>query len=151
MRTDVPTLLISECCLCYLEDSEANAVIEWFANKIPSLAIIIYEPIRPDDPFGKMMISNLAARRIRMPTLETYKSPDDQVRRLREVGFENVKQMTIEEVWDSWIPAEEKERVDGLEGLDEIEEWKLLADHYIVVWAWRGLGFGSLEAGGGGA
>ncbi|KAK2046496.1 leucine carboxyl methyltransferase [Colletotrichum somersetense] len=141
IRTDVPTLLISECCLCYLETSTAKDVVAWFEQKIPNLAIIIYEPVRPDDPFGKMMTSNLAARRIRMPTLESYKLPQDQTQRLRDAGFEHANTLTVERIWEKWVPAEEKERVDRLEGLDEVEEWKLLADHYIVAWGWRGVGF----------
>jgi [phosphatase 2A protein]-leucine-carboxy methyltransferase len=136
--TDVPTLLLSECCLCYLEDPEASSVIKWFVDKMPSLCIIIYEPIKPDDPFGKMMVSNLAARNIRMPTLDVYKLPSDQESRLGDAGFELVKQMTVDKIWETWVHAEEKERVDSLEGLDELEEWNLLASHYIVVWGSRG-------------
>ncbi|KAK1964268.1 leucine carboxyl methyltransferase [Colletotrichum sublineola] len=141
LRTDVPTLLISECCLCYLETSTARDVVAWFEQKIPNLAIIIYEPVRPDDPFGKMMTSNLAARRIRMPTLESYKLPQHQTQRLHDAGFEHANTLTVERIWEKWVSTEEKERVDRLEGLDEVEEWKLLADHYIVAWGWRGVGF----------
>jgi [phosphatase 2A protein]-leucine-carboxy methyltransferase len=150
LRADIPTLLLSECCLCYLELQEAESVIDYFASKIPALGIILYEPIKPDDAFGKMMVSNLAARRIRMPTLENYKLPRDQEVRLREAGFEGVKTLAIEDIWKRWISQEEKERLDGLEGLDEVEEWKLLADHYVVAWAWKGSGFGSWDGGGGG-
>jgi [phosphatase 2A protein]-leucine-carboxy methyltransferase len=150
LRTDVPTLLVSECCLCYLEIVEAQEIISWFADKIPNLALIVYEPIRPGDPFGKMMVSNLAARRIRMPTLDAYQEPKDQEARLRDAGFQTVKAMTVEDIWETWVAPEEKERVDGLEGLDEVEEWKLLADHYIVAWGWRGTGFGLWDSGGSG-
>lgn len=141
VRTDIPTLLISECCLCYLQASDASSVIKYFTDRIPNLGIILYEPVKPDDPFGRMMISNLAARGVRMPTLDAYKEPTDQERRLREAGFERVKVMTVDKIWDTWVSEEEKERVDMLEGLDEVEEWKLLAGHYAVSWAWRGVGF----------
>ncbi|KAJ9155007.1 Leucine carboxyl methyltransferase 1 [Pleurostoma richardsiae] len=141
LRTDVPTLLISECCLCYLETSEAQDAIRWFTDKIPNIALVLYEPIKPDDPFGKMMVSNLAARRIRMPTLEVYKEPEHQDARLREAGFTEVRHRLIDDIWETWVSEEEKERVDSLEGLDELEEWKLLAGHYIIAWGWRGSGF----------
>ncbi|KAF3767818.1 hypothetical protein M406DRAFT_40234 [Cryphonectria parasitica EP155] len=141
LRTAVPTLLISECCLCYLETAQAEGVIKYFTDKIPNLGLVLYEPTRPDDAFGRQMVANLAARRIRMPTLEVYKEPKDQEQRLRQAGFETVKQNTVESLWDSWVSAEEKERLDGLEGLDEVEEWQLLAAHYIIAWGWRGDGF----------
>lgn len=141
LRRDVPTLLISECCLCYLETTEAKDVIKYFTDRIPELGMVIYEPTKPHDAFGRQMVSNLAARRIKMPTLETYKEPRDQQDRLRQAGFEMVSTKSVVELWDRWVSADEKERLDGLEGLDEIEEWQLLAAHYIVAWGSRGRGF----------
>lgn len=141
LRADVPTLLISECCLCYLETPQAQEVVKHLADRIPNLGLVLYEPTKPDDAFGRQMISNLAARRIKMPTLEAYKEPKDQDERLRHAGFTFVRQNSVEELWEKWVTADEKERLDGLEGLDEVEEWKLLAAHYIVAWGSRGNGF----------
>ncbi|KAI1300907.1 leucine carboxyl methyltransferase [Xylaria venustula] len=138
-RTHLPTLLISECCLCYLEVAEASKVVQYFTDRIPCLSLVIYEPIHPNDAFGKQMVSNLASRRIRMPTLEEYTSTENQKARLRDAGFEFAHSLTIERIWEDWIPMEEKERVDSLEGLDEVEEWSLLANHYSVSWGWRGI------------
>ncbi|KAG5755490.1 hypothetical protein H9Q69_001595 [Fusarium xylarioides] len=146
LRTDIPTLLLSECCLCYLTATEASDVLNFFSSRIPNLGTIIYEPIRPDDAFGKMMVSNLAARRIQMPTLQMYQTPEDQRARMSKAGFEKVYHMTIEDIWQNWVSADEKRRVDSLEGLDEVEEWKLLAAHYIVVWASKGEGFESWDS-----
>ncbi|KAH6702570.1 leucine carboxyl methyltransferase [Verticillium dahliae] len=145
LKNNVPTLLISECCLCYLEASAAESTVQWFAKQIENLALVVYEPIRPHDPFGKMMVSNLAARRIRMPTLESYPLPADQEARLRTAGFKHASAQTIEYIWENWVSPQERERVNGLEGLDEVEEWQLLADHYVVAWAWRGEGFGGWQ------
>jgi [phosphatase 2A protein]-leucine-carboxy methyltransferase len=141
VNTDVPTLLLSECCLCYLEAEEAAGVIQWFTERIPNLAIVIYEPTRSDDPFGRQMVSNLAARNIRMPSLDHLKEPADQEQRLRTAGLQRVRQKTVDHVWEEWISEEEKERVDSLEGLDEVEEWKLLAGHYVIAWGSKGAGF----------
>ncbi|KAI0860569.1 leucine carboxyl methyltransferase [Xylaria cubensis] len=137
LRTDIPTLLISECCLCYLEVADALKVMKYFTDRIPHLSVILYEPIHPHDPFGKQMVSNLAARHIRMPTLEDYADINKQEARLRDAGFDTAHSLTIERIWEDWVSPEEKERVDGLEGLDEVEEWNLLAGHYSVSWGWR--------------
>ncbi|KAI0406845.1 leucine carboxyl methyltransferase [Xylaria palmicola] len=139
LRTDVPTLLVSECCLCYLELPEASGVIKHFTDQITALSLVIYEPVHPNDPFGKQMVSNLAARHIRMPTLEEYTDTSKQEVRMRDAGFDSVHSLTIERIWEDWIVPGEKERVDGLEGLDEVEEWNLLAGHYAVSWGWRGI------------
>lgn len=141
LRKGVPTLLVSECCLCYLETSEAKDVIQYFTDRIPELGLVLYEPTKPHDAFGRQMISNLAARKIKMPTLETYKEPKDQEDRLRQAGFEVVSTKSIDGLWERWVSTDEKERLDELEGLDEVEEWQLLASHYIVAWGSRGKGF----------
>jgi [phosphatase 2A protein]-leucine-carboxy methyltransferase len=141
LRTDIPTLVLSECCLCYLEPTDASNVIKFFTSQITNIGIAIYEPIKPQDAFGKMMVSNLAARNIQMPTLDIYREAVDQEQRLRDAGFAVARHMTIDQIWEDWVPAEEKYRLDTVEGLDEVEEWKLLASHYGVVWGSRGSGF----------
>jgi len=140
LRTDIPTLVVSECCLCYLATEQAAAVLAYFRNRIQSLGTVIYEPVLPHDAFGKVMTSNLAARGISMPTLDSYPTPADQEKRLSEAGFDGaVKAMTVEEIWRKWVSDDEKARLDSLEGLDEVEEWELLAGHYVVAWGSKGL------------
>lgn len=149
--TSLPTLLISECCLVYLSPEDAAGVVDYFtkvlfprtsvsetADAITPLGLVLYEPIRPDDPFGKTMVSNLAARGIQLQTLHRYASLDAQRQRLRDHGFDGGQGAAdIDFIWEHWISEAEKERVAGLEMLDEVEEWKLLAQHYCVAWGWR--------------
>lgn len=148
----LPTLLISECCLIYLSPQEADDVVHYFTKTLfpPSedttssssntpLGLIIYEPIRPDDPFGRTMVSNLATRGIQLQTLNKYATLDAQRTRLREYGFGGGQTAAdVDYIWERWVSEEEKERVAGLEMLDEMEEWKLLAAHYCVAWGWKG-------------
>ncbi|PGG96200.1 hypothetical protein GX51_07941 [Blastomyces parvus] len=154
----LPTLLISECCLIYLSPTDAINVLSYFTQTVfppssmtstaPSapaaseapvpLALILYEPIRPDDPFGRTMVANLAARGIHLQTLHRYASLSAQRERLEGHGFVSGQGAAdIDFIWERWISEEEKERVARLEMLDEIEEWKLLASHYCVAWGWR--------------
>ncbi|OJD26972.1 hypothetical protein ACJ73_01642 [Blastomyces percursus] len=160
----LPTLLISECCLIYLSPTDAFNVLSYFtqtvfppssmtstalstpeltstpaasASSVP-LALILYEPIRPDDPFGRTMVANLATRGIHLQTLHRYASLSAQRERLQGHGFVSGQGAAdVDFIWERWISEEEKERVARLEMLDEIEEWKLLASHYCVAWGWR--------------
>ncbi|EHK22338.1 uncharacterized protein TRIVIDRAFT_29358 [Trichoderma virens Gv29-8] len=141
LRTDVPTLILSECCLCYLSQEESEGVLEYFSSRIPNISVVIYEPVHLGDPFSDTMVSNLAARNIHMPSLDRRRDEGDQAARFKQIGFETTRQLSIDRLWSKWVSAEEKERVDRLEGLDEIEEWQLLAGHYVVVWSFRGDGF----------
>lgn len=139
--TTLPTLLISECCLVYLSPADAAGVVNYFAARFPPstpLGLIIYEPIRPNDPFGKTMVSNLAARGIHLQTLHKYATLEAQRQRLEEHGFSSGQGVAdIDFIWNHWVSEKEKERVAALEMLDEMEEWVLLARHYCLVWGWR--------------
>ncbi|CAD6447080.1 83e3d3e9-4c85-4ed9-8f21-6410cc421a9e [Sclerotinia trifoliorum] len=151
IKCDLPTLIVSECCLCYLEVDVAQDVIKWFTNKIPSIGIVLYEPVGVHDAFGQMMVENLASRGIVMPTVQKYKTLKDQKDRLVGLGFGTaeggINAVSIENVWEDWVAGRERERVDRLEGLDEVEEWLLLARHYSVVWGWTvSSGFERLKA-----
>jgi len=150
--TALPTLVISECCLIYLSPEDADAVLGLFTNLFPPktpLAIVIYEPIRPHDAFGRTMVSNLTARGIQLQTLEKYAGLKEQKERLNTFGFgessesENqpgsggAEAADIDFIWRKWIDEVEKERIEGLEWMDEVEEFVLLAKHYAIVWGWR--------------
>ncbi|EER26662.1 leucine carboxyl methyltransferase, putative [Coccidioides posadasii C735 delta SOWgp] len=151
--TTLPTLIISECCLVYLSPTDASNVLSYFttlfspqATTLPSaesdsptpLGLVLYEPIRPHDPFGKTMVTNLAARGIHLQTLNQYATLGLQRDRLRAAGFVTGEGAAdIDFIWEKWVSREEKERVARLEMLDEIEEWRLLARHYCVAWGWR--------------
>lgn len=143
---NLPTLLISECCLIYLSPEEADNVVQYFTKTLlfkKPLGLIIYEPIRPDDAFGRTMVANLATRGIQLQTLNKYATLDAQRTRMRDQGLSTGQAAAdIEFIWQRWVGEEEKERVAGLEMLDEMEEWRLLAGHYCIAWGWRGNEFG---------
>ncbi|EPE04980.1 leucine carboxyl methyltransferase 1 [Ophiostoma piceae UAMH 11346] len=158
-QSSLPTLIVSECCLCYLQPDEAVSVLRYFTkaafgsaldsqpsqrdpvvSATPSVGVVLYEPIHPNDSFGRTMVSNLAARGIEMPTLAACPDgPSQDARLTKQVGLhDRADHRTIAQIWDAWVPEAEKARVNAMEGLDEVEEWKLLASHYVVAWGYRG-------------
>jgi [phosphatase 2A protein]-leucine-carboxy methyltransferase len=142
LNPSAPTLILSECCLCYLSPTHNVQILEAFTQHlIPAptpLSIVIYEPIRPNDNFGRVMVSNLASRGIVLQTLQKFENLVAQQSRLKNAGFTSSQHAAdVNFIWDQWVDAEEKERVARCEMLDEIEEWILLAKHYCIVWGWR--------------
>ncbi|KAI9812267.1 MAG: hypothetical protein M1832_000457 [Thelocarpon impressellum] len=138
----LPTLLLSECCLIYLPPSNADAILKFFTGHLFSpttpLGLVIYEPINPTDAFGRVMVQNLASRGIVLQTLKKYASLGRQKARLRAAGFgAGQGSADVDFIWEAWIAEAEKERIARLEMLDEVEEWRLLAQHYCVAWGWR--------------
>ena len=142
LQSNLPTLLISECCLIYLPPSDADAILKYFTTAVfpphTPLGIIVYEPINPNDAFGRVMVQNLATRGIVLQTLKKYGSLERQRARLKMLGFSTRQEAgDVEFLWEHWISREEKERVAQVEMLDEVEEWKMLAQHYCVAFGWR--------------
>ena len=142
LRHDVPTLILSECCLVYLLPSLSARILSTFATRIvpapTPLALILYEPIHPHDPFGRTMVSNLSRRGIVLESLENYHDLTAQRRRLKDAEFSSGQEgMSVLECWNNWVGEEEKERVAKCEMVDEVEEWELLAGHYSICWGWR--------------
>ena len=141
----LPTLLLSECCLIYLDPFAADNVVNYFTRYLfprsTPLGLILYEPINPFDAFGKVMVSNLAARGIVLQTLHKYSSLEAQKARLKTYGFlEEREAWDVDTLFENWISEPEKERVGKVEMLDEVEEWRLLAKHYCIAWGWRNKG-----------
>ncbi|PSN64606.1 leucine carboxyl methyltransferase [Corynespora cassiicola Philippines] len=142
LNPSTPTLLLSEMCLVYLPSRDVSAIIATFLSDYlrPSTpaSLVLYEPILPHDAFGRTMISNLSTRNIFLPTLTAYPELGDQRARLRGYGFVGgARAADTEVVWREWVSGAEKERVAGLEMLDEMEELELLLRHYCVAWGWR--------------
>ncbi len=86
------------------------------------------------------MISNLASRGIVLQTLRKYGSLEAQAARMKAYGFEGSGEADVKTLWEVGVEKREKERVAGLEMMDEVEEWELLASHYCVCFGWRGDG-----------
>jgi [phosphatase 2A protein]-leucine-carboxy methyltransferase len=138
----IPTLILSEMCLVYLEASAVQSIISslltHYLEPTTPASLILYEPILPQDAFGRTMISNLQTRNIVLPTLTAFPDLGNQRARLQSYGFDTAaKAVDTSHIWREWITGEEKERVASLEFLDELEELELLLKHYCIAWAWR--------------
>ena len=77
---DIPTVVISECLLCYMHKDEAQLLINTVLERFVHGLWISYDPIggcQPNDRFGTIMQSNLKeSRNLEMPTLMTYNSKE---------------------------------------------------------------------------
>ncbi|KAL6710584.1 carboxy methyl transferase for protein phosphatase 2A [Coniothyrium glycines] len=142
LNPDTPTLILSEMCLVYLQPDTVQSITQTLLNVFlkptTPASLVLYEPILPTDAFGRTMISNLQTRNIYLPTLAAYPGLDDQRTRLQDYGFKaGAKVADTSHIWRHWVPENEKERVAGLEFLDELEELELLLRHYCIAWGWR--------------
>ncbi|ORY79389.1 S-adenosyl-L-methionine-dependent methyltransferase [Protomyces lactucae-debilis] len=133
----LPTLIISEVCLIYMDLEKADRVLSW-TKRFTSAGVVLYEPIGGNDAFGKMMVKNLASRGLQLKTLEQYATLALQQERLLHVGGMTHAQASDMNALERDLPQEERERIAKLEMFDEVEEWKMLAAHYCFAIGWRG-------------
>lgn len=135
-----PTLLLSECCLCYLNPERSDNVLRYFRSLVPPehLSVVLYEPIGLNDEFGRVMAENLAMRGLSLPTIGLYSTLQSQIAHLQKYIGGEPNAVDIATVYQQWIPQPEQERISRLEFLDELEEMLLLMRHYCIAWVFNG-------------
>ncbi|KAG9300692.1 hypothetical protein G9A89_023490 [Geosiphon pyriformis] len=131
-----PTLFLSECVLIYMEHGDSDMIIQWISESMEAAMFIIYEQILPDDAFGVVMLQNLRLRNIELRGIQAYPDVDSQKNRFVSRGWTFAGAVDINQLHDHYIDHKELSRVSQLEVLDELEEWRLLAAHYCITWAY---------------
>jgi len=139
----LPTLVFSECCLAYLPDDAAAAVIRWAAeacSSSPASAYALYDPMRPDDAFGRQMLLNLEARGCPLLGIRGGADPETHSARFRASGWTRAGCVDMNDAHAAAAreDPEGTRRAERAEMLDELEELRLMQAHYCVAWGTSG-------------
>lgn len=136
------TLVLSECCICYMGTQESNDLLQLLHDQLKMGTFLIYEPMggeqSQDSRYGQVMVNNLKTRGIDMPNLLVYNTTARQQQRFEEMGVENLVVADMKFVNYEWIGRDQVSRVSQLEMLDEMEEIDLINSHYCLVVGWWG-------------
>lgn len=67
-------------------------------------------------------------------------SSNEQAQRERylRLGWEKAEALNVLQVYEQWLTDDEKKRVAKVELLDELEEWRLLMQHYCLSYGLKG-------------
>ncbi|XP_078407905.1 tRNA wybutosine-synthesizing protein 4 [Cetorhinus maximus] len=133
-----PTLILSEVVLTYMKDESSSAVIHWAADRFSSAVFVVYEQIRPDDPFGQVMQRHFTQLNSTLHALIQFPGKEAQRKRFLNEGWEKCHCIDMNEFYVGFIPEEEKRRIEMLEPFDEYEEWHLKCSHYLILSASKG-------------
>ena len=130
----LPTLFLAECVLVYLLPSHSLPLLRYSASAFSGGSYFVsYEQILPHTAFGQTMLHNLQARGCPLLGLAAYPSLDAHRSRYTEAGgYERWAGWDMLRVYGSWLEAGERRRVEGVEWLDELEEWNLIQAHYHI-------------------
>ncbi|CCK69423.1 leucine carboxy methyltransferase KNAG_0C03120 [Huiozyma naganishii CBS 8797] len=142
-RTDVATVFITECLLCYIPQRESQLLIDSiqgaYSTGTPGGNLwVSYDPIggsAPNDRFGKIIERKLA--HVQEPRLahsaRLQLKGDVRSSVAKAIDHCNV---VIRDMWQflqEKVTDEEKKRVAALQFLDELEELKVMQTHYVIL------------------
>ncbi|XP_060130111.1 tRNA wybutosine-synthesizing protein 4 isoform X2 [Zootoca vivipara] len=68
----VPTMLLAEVVLTYMEVERSDALIQWAAGHFLHAWFILYEQIHPEDPFGRVMQNHFSRLNSHLRSLAQY-------------------------------------------------------------------------------
>ncbi|XP_065601815.1 tRNA wybutosine-synthesizing protein 4 [Cyrtonyx montezumae] len=135
LDSEVPTLIIAEVVLTYMENSSSDALIQWAAEHFSHVCFLLYEQMHPEDPFGRVMQQHFSQLNSALRSLSQYPDCEAQRKRFSEKGWTECSVMDMNEFYTCCIPEDEQRRVQALEPFDEYEEWHLKCSHYFVLTA----------------
>lgn len=123
------TIVICECLLVYIDKDFTIDILSTLYKLFPNMVILEYDLTGANDGFGREMVDNLKVRGIELRGFRDVPTLKEQIERMREVGMTQVEMIDMLEVYYKLIPQEERKRIDGLEMMDEFEEFDLLQKH----------------------
>uniref|UniRef100_A0ACB8FFZ8 Uncharacterized protein n=1 Tax=Sphaerodactylus townsendi TaxID=933632 RepID=A0ACB8FFZ8_9SAUR len=117
----VPTMLLAEVVLTYMEVGRSDALIEWAARHFAQAWFVLYEQIHPGDPFGRVMQNHFRRCNSQLCSLAQYSDLKAQRRRFLQKGWAECHAVDMNEFFDCFVSGEERRRIQALEPFDEFE------------------------------
>lgn len=132
MDSSLPTLILAECVLIYLDPNVSRDAVEWAGQKFSTSVFVVYEQIYPDDGFGRQMLKNLERKGCPLLGLHDTPTLEAKKKRFLDLGWQRSEALDMDVIYNQHIDPKERKRVERLELFDEFEEWHILQEHYCI-------------------
>lgn len=136
LNKGLPTLFLAECVLVYMEPEKSAAIIDWVGRNFKTALFINYEQVNMQDRFGQVMVQNLKGRHCELPGAYACVDVEAQKQRFLSNHWEDAQASDMLSVYQC-LPADDKQRMEKLEFLDEVDLLHQLLNHYCMCWAFN--------------
>eukprot|EP01023_Acetabularia_acetabulum_P013416 TRINITY_DN16453_c0_g1_i2.p1 TRINITY_DN16453_c0_g1~~TRINITY_DN16453_c0_g1_i2.p1 ORF type:complete len:193 (-),score=21.85 TRINITY_DN16453_c0_g1_i2:53-631(-) len=133
VRFEDATLILSECCLVYMDPQDSSQIVSFFGSNFKQSIMVIYEQIQPDDAFGRQMVTNLEQRGCPLRGLKATPTIQAHIQRLTDNNWRNAFCKDMDSIYREIIERVEREKIEKLEIFDEFEEWHMIQQHYCIA------------------
>lgn len=129
-------VFIAEMSLEYMKPVLADAIID-ICSKIENSHFLILEQVMPaheHEPFARQMLKHFVKNDSPLQTVLKYHTIKSQIQRFQSLGFPYVNAGNLLQLWES-VDDKLKQQVESIESFDELEEFHLVGQHYVLCHA----------------
>ncbi|CAD5124194.1 DgyrCDS12493 [Dimorphilus gyrociliatus] len=141
MSRYVPTLVLCEVVLPYLDSDKYELIINNITKIFPNLAFVAYEQVLTENCFTNVMLQHFETIGTPLRSIVKWPTVAERLNIFSEYDSACDKFFTcnMNEYIKHYLNEEELDRIDELEPFDEHEEFVLKCWHYILFIATKGL------------
>lgn len=117
----------------YTEDASRALLRQLTVSCGKHASVVIYDPIAQYDAFGQVMERHLVSAGMAATSLLQTRTLQQQLDKLTNCGFDIAVGSDMWSAYETVLTDEQRVKANKCEVLDELEEWKMLMQHYCLV------------------
>ncbi|KAF5116396.1 hypothetical protein DV454_001724 [Geotrichum candidum] len=137
VESDTLYAFTAEVSITYMPKDAADNLIAWASQFQHSRFVLLEQiiPSGPDQPFAQTMLKHFNKLNTPLNSVTTYQKVSDQKERFASRGWNHVQASDLYQFYNKSITTEEKKFLDSVEAFDELEEFILFCQHYVILYA----------------